>query len=305
MHRSGTSSVARAVNLLGAYLGEEDKVGEVSPDNPKGYWEHIELRDLQTHLLKELGRRWDTATPLPDGWVQSPAARQAKEQLAALVKSRFGGQPLWAWKEPQSCLLVPLWREVLDQLGIRLACVFVVRNPSDMASSLVKRDSFFFNQALGLWYHYNLVALQDTAGLPVFFLSYERYVASWEPELRRCAAALGLNWPADDQALRTSMDSFIDPKLRHHQSPPERLLELPRPVQELYQVLSTACQTSESHRDHWEETIRRLSSEFHTYASFFQRAPIPPKSPWLNRTLHRWHKSIKKRLPHAAGAAAR
>ena len=47
MHRSGTSTVARAVNLLGVSLGEDAKMMPPSPDNPEGYWEHVEINDFQ------------------------------------------------------------------------------------------------------------------------------------------------------------------------------------------------------------------------------------------------------------------
>ncbi len=52
MHRSGTSTVARTINLLGAYLGEDEKMMPPSPNNPEGYWEHMELFNLHVRLLQ-------------------------------------------------------------------------------------------------------------------------------------------------------------------------------------------------------------------------------------------------------------
>ena len=97
------------------------------------------------------------------------------------------------------------------------------------------------------------------------------------------------------------MESFIDPALRHNQSPPEQLQQLPAPVQELYQLLSEACLGSNGRDDRFDETVNRLSKEFHDYATLFETPPPPPKPSRISRTLNRWQKSISKRLPKPAG----
>jgi hypothetical protein len=294
MHRSGTSTVTRAINLLGAHLGEDAKMMPSSPANPEGYWEHLEINDLQIRLLARLGRNWDTAEPLPERWLQSDAIRPFKDELARLVAANFAGHSLWAWKEPRTCLLLPLWREALEKTGTKLSCLFVVRSPVDVASSLFRRDAVPFNKALGIWFHYNIAALKDAAGLPIVFLNYDHLLASWEPELRRCAATLGLDWPKDELQHREAMNSFIQPGLRHNQSSLDQLQELPQPVQELYQVLLEAS-TQPSTPDHrFDETINRLSKDFHAYASFFQNGSALPPRNRGTRTWHRWQKSFRK-----------
>ena len=51
MHRSGTSVVARMLNLLGVYLGTDQSVSGTSEDNPKGYWEHHAIVLLNDEIL--------------------------------------------------------------------------------------------------------------------------------------------------------------------------------------------------------------------------------------------------------------
>jgi len=41
MHRSGTSALARVVNLLGVDLGKSFLPPD--PANPSGYWEHVQM----------------------------------------------------------------------------------------------------------------------------------------------------------------------------------------------------------------------------------------------------------------------
>lgn len=296
MHRSGTSTVARAINLLGVYLGEADLMGGSSIENPKGYWEHVGIQSFEERLLAALNRRWDSPTPLLDGWPEMDVVRPFKTELAQLVAATFSDKVLWGWKNPRTCLSLPLWREVLEEKKTKLSCVFVVRNPIDVASSLDARNSIPFNIALGIWFHYNIAALKAAGGLPVAFICYEDFLMQWEPELRRCADRLRLGWPSDETRLRDVMKSFIDPTLRHNQAPPQRLKELPRPVQELYDVLCQACANPAVYDDRFDERINQLYTEFYAYASLFPpHLPVSPPS-WLSRTGRRWQRSLRKRL---------
>lgn len=270
VHRSGTSTVTRAVNLLGAYLGQNADLMPPTLDNPEGYWERLDIHRFHERLLKKLGRTWSTAAPLPDQWQLAEEIRPYREELKALVRANFTGHPLWAWKDPRTCILLPLWRAVLEELGIELSCVFVVRNPLDVANSLRTRDRIPLHQAFGLWFNQNLAALKDAADLPTVFLAYDQFLESWETELRRCAVALALEWPADDQPLKQVMGSFIRPELRHNKSSPERLQGASRPIQTLYAVLSEAIEHPTAPEDRLRDTVTKLFGDFYDYASFFQ-----------------------------------
>ena len=65
MHRSGTSAIARVVNLLGADIAG-DLMMAVAGVNDRGYWESNTLFAIHHRLLRELGSRWDDPFPLPD-----------------------------------------------------------------------------------------------------------------------------------------------------------------------------------------------------------------------------------------------
>ncbi len=52
MHRSGTSTVTRAVNLLGAYLGQNADLMPPTLDNPEGYWKAILYADVRTGSIQ-------------------------------------------------------------------------------------------------------------------------------------------------------------------------------------------------------------------------------------------------------------
>src|SRR5947208_15190308 len=68
MHRSGTSSFTRVLNLLGLALG-----GPLLPptddNNAMGFWELQELVAINEEILDILEIPWDSYEPLTDGWM--------------------------------------------------------------------------------------------------------------------------------------------------------------------------------------------------------------------------------------------
>ncbi|MFZ5863091.1 MAG: glycosyltransferase [Nitrospirota bacterium] len=188
-----------------------------------------------------------------------------------LVRTQFGPRPLWAWKDPRTTLILPLWKDVLAELGISLSCVYVVRNPLDVAKSLKRRDGFPFEKSWGLWLTANLAALDAVRGVPTVFVSFDRLMSDWEPELRRCAAGLGVLWLQDDSQLRKDMQGFLRPDLRHNASPREELLaeQAPDDVVHLHRMLDdiarNAVRVSDPGFQNPVEQVRRTFTEFSAY----------------------------------------
>ena len=46
--------------------------------------------------------------PLPDDWIKTPFARQARERLAGLIQSEFRDSSLFVVKDPRISRLLPL-----------------------------------------------------------------------------------------------------------------------------------------------------------------------------------------------------
>ena len=131
MHRSGTSALTRTLNLLGVDLGSG--LSGPGEDNRLGFWEHTRVVAIHEMLLGDLGSSWHDTRALPENWMSTEAARKAKLAITELVESDFSESPLWAVKDPRLCRLVPLWKEVLDGLGVAISVVFSVRHPGEVA----------------------------------------------------------------------------------------------------------------------------------------------------------------------------
>ena len=270
MHRSGTSAITRAINFLGAYLGEEAELMPATPENSEGYWERTDLWHFHDRLLRSLGRNWETPDPLPPNWHKSWRVRRYRKELKNLVSTQLAIRPLWAWKDPRTCLLLPLWRDVLAELGVELVCLFAIRHPLEVANSLNKRNNFSLELGLDIWFNYNLSALLGAERLTIAFLSYNRFLENWESELKGAALRLGLTWPEDPQILREAMKDFLRPDLRHNMCSSEALLSVPPPIQELHNLLLKMLGSAPP--EQWQHDLSRLQNDYQKYTSIHKSA---------------------------------
>ena len=58
MHRSGTSLVTKSIELLGYTLG--DNLMPSGVDNPKGFWEDLDIVQFNDKLLASNQTSWDS-----------------------------------------------------------------------------------------------------------------------------------------------------------------------------------------------------------------------------------------------------
>lgn len=271
MHRSGTSAVTRSINLLGAYLGEATDFVTPLPDNSEGYWERSDIVNFHGRLLDIVKKTWDTAVPLPNKWHESEKVKPLRNELVGLIRDNFTDHHLWAWKDPRLSLVLPIWKDALDELGIHFATVFVIRNPLDVAKSLKNRDGFSYDKSFGIWFNYNINAWQNLSDLTYTLIRYDMLLHDWESELKRCSVALDIPWPKNDSHLREKMNDFIRLNMRHSISTTSELKtkNVPGPVFELYSLLTKAMESLRPNKKILAD-VERLTFEFKSYARFYE-----------------------------------
>ncbi len=214
MHRSGTSALARVINLLGAELGKQLMAAQ--QDNPKGFWEHEEVVQIHDKLLYELGHNWQDGIALPEGWLNSHAAKQAAHKLGLVIDRDFAAANLWAIKDPRLSLTFPLWSELLAERNIQPLCIIAWRNPLEVAHSLQKRDSIAKPAALLCWLAYTIESLYNSINYHHCYLRYDDLLANWSNAMQKTALALSLNWPNSIDSIAPLVDDFLSADLRHH-----------------------------------------------------------------------------------------
>ena len=171
MHRSGTSAIARVLNLLGCDLPKT--LLEANEANEKGYWESPLFNRLNDEILALAGMNWRDWKKFDEGWFEQPLISELKEKALALLDSEFGSSKLFVLKDPRICRLTRFWYEVLGAFKATPLTLCITRNPLEVAASLHKRNGTEPVLAYLIWLRYVLDAEFDTRGASRCFISYD------------------------------------------------------------------------------------------------------------------------------------
>jgi len=169
MHRSGTSFLARALNLRGVYLGnyEELSSDEWRPaiDNPRGHWENQKFLELADKTLSFSKGSWDN---IPDTIrINSHIGKKIKKFSNDLTTNSTLSSGL---KDPRILLCLDAWLEYLPK---NLLLVGIFRNPLKVSESLKKRNGFSYLKSLELWKIYNENLLNYLQKFNGFLLDFD------------------------------------------------------------------------------------------------------------------------------------
>jgi hypothetical protein len=230
MHRSGTSALCGALDLLGVDFGRF--LMPATDANKKGHWEHEEIVRIHDRLLSALGSCWDDDQPLPADWLERETTREARSKLTELLERDFAQSSIFGLKDPRMCRLVPLWLPIFQTLRIEPSFILVVRHPWEVAESLAKRDGIEHPKSHLLWLEHVVQAESATRGHTRSFVRYEEIMDEPVAILGELREQLGVNLRTPSE-VETSLRQFLDPSLRHHQSPEKAADRPTQPVSQL------------------------------------------------------------------------
>mgnify|MGYP001766134317 CR=1 FL=1 len=214
MHRSGTSLLARLLNLAGAAL-PSDLLG-ASEGNGFGHWEPAWLVSRNDAFLAGLGTSWDDWARLDTTTAPPDLMTAYVADLRSFLRAELGDAPLILIKEPRTCRIAPPILRALGDERIRPLAVIPFRNPLEVAGSLRARNGMAERDGILLWLRHVVDAERDSRALPRSFLAYDRLMADWRPEFERLSRQLGLAWPRSLDTVAAEIAGFIDPAARHN-----------------------------------------------------------------------------------------
>lgn len=209
MHRSGTSTLAGLLNLMGAYFAPPGLSTGANKENPKGFFERRDIRALNDAVLGSLGCDWAELGNFSTEALMTADLTLFEPRAREIVSELNDHQP-WFAKEPRFCLLFPFWRQFLD----RPVCLHIIRNPLEVAMSLKTRNGFPFQFGLAIWEIYTRLAFQSSRGLPRILVHHSELIRNPHGEMVRVYEWLeeiglkGLQQPTQEQ-----VGQFVDPKL--------------------------------------------------------------------------------------------
>jgi hypothetical protein len=239
MHRSGSSMVARLLNICGLQLGPQYDIMPASLDNVEGHWENLQFVGLNDELLALLGGGWDYP-PIRSSSTCGLETLATLRRKACLVLDDFRDCELWGWKDPRSSLVPDFWLSIEPKLKF----VICLRHPLEVSASLQRRNDFSRARSLDLWREYNQRLLDATRPDQRIVTHYDAYFADPAAELRRVLQFV-------DSTLEPEMldkcASLARGDLRHNRAYAHQLLDpsIPEGIYELYAGL---CEEAGWHR---------------------------------------------------------
>ena len=227
MHRSGTSAIARVVNLAGAYFGAEGTSTPANEENRKGFWEREDVRALNDAVLHSTRHDWDVVADFDLAAIPRQELGTLRSRAAEIVAKLDAHRP-WFIKEPRLCLLLPLWRPLLEFP----VCVHIFRNPLEVARSLKARNDIPIAAGLALWEAYNVSALAAADGLPRIFVSYQDLMHSpAEATASLCSHLSEYGGYPMRVPGRPELAGFLSARLHHQRAGVEALREVANDAQ--------------------------------------------------------------------------
>src|SRR4029450_3950976 len=103
MHRSGTSLVARLLNMMGAYFAPEGVEMPAHSTNPKGFWERNDVNELCIGLLRSAVCEWYHTSSFSIDKIPSEALEEFREKARQIILRLDAHRP-WFLKEPRLCV---------------------------------------------------------------------------------------------------------------------------------------------------------------------------------------------------------
>ena len=218
MHRSGTSSLTRVLNLAGLTLSRQ--VLPPTDANPVGYWESEHAYDLNQRFLRAANSAWNDWTPLK--LATSAPRDELIRDAGKYIREEFAGINSFVLKDPRLCRVLPEWKMALGLNGFETRIVLALRNPIDVAASLEARDGTSISLGHFLWLRYVLESERASRGSARVIVHYDDVMLHWRSVVHTVSEQLGLALQPSIEAAE-AIDSFIDRNLRHHNSSDEQI----------------------------------------------------------------------------------
>jgi glycosyltransferase involved in cell wall biosynthesis len=218
MHRSGTSLLARLLNLHGVHLPLEMEYRDEF--NERGYWESFAVQKLNDDILRLGDSSWFDPRPFSMARQSAEKIEEAKQQVQEFVdRVLTHDAELFAVKDPRICRIIPIWRSAVESCGAKALAVLPYRHPLEVAASINRRDLFSTKYCLSLWLRNVLEAEFATRKLDRVFCSYPDMLSDWPSAIGKISEQLQFSSLLPFSEVEGPVNDFMSESLKHWSFP--------------------------------------------------------------------------------------
>lgn len=301
-HRSGTSLTARIVNSLGVRLGDTLLPGRA--DNPAGFCENRHIIEQTRNLDGLLGVDpfgQGILVPVEEEWWKRPAIRSVADNLKRILHAEIeAASGPFAFKDPRTLYLLPLWRTVFLDLGVIPSYVLALRHPASVVISMTKRGISHTRAEL-TWLSQLSAGLSALHEKPHCVVHYERWFDDAELQVQEIAKALGISVSGTRDEVAGELKRLVQPRFgRQYADEGKNLEPCSSQVGAFYDDLYACAQGTKE----WKEihsravTVSRTSGLFQPFVRELQHQPAELQQ--KNREIQVQLKKVRRQLQQAS-----
>lgn len=280
MHRSGTSFLARSLNLSGLYIGDIDNLisqeWPFNESNPTGHWENKKIVELSERTLRENNGSW---FDIPKRIIISDELGQ--EIKRTIMELQNHPSIAIGFKDPRILVCLESW---LDYLPNNLIIVGIFRHPLKVAESLKKRDDFDYEKSLDLWKTYNQKLLDFLDKFNGFLLNFDWPKDKLTSEIETIIDKIGL-------VRNENLSEWYKEELLRSDETYETKYSISSEINSIYSKLIQKSSKNQSihvskikhSTKELEEIIKNLISEINNQSEYFKR--LEEQNKFLEKTL--------------------
>tara|TARA_R110000737_G_scaffold332699_1_gene349768 strand:- start:12721 stop:14133 length:1413 start_codon:yes stop_codon:yes gene_type:complete len=255
MHRSGTSLLAAGLSHCGLNFGDELMGG--TEFNLKGHWEDNDIVSFNNRVLQELGLEWDSLDFISNDAWESHAFSTLVDEGCLLLNNKLAlSNGKFAFKDPRTIRVLPIWLEIFKKANIEPNYVFIIRNPLDVGKSLSKRENKPVSLSQLLWLHHNIGQLQSLNAGSQKLCVVDFYDFCKDPKKVLLWLSSQLSFAVSENKLNEFSDVFYDEKLVSQQTDPYQLSENNKVFKFVFDAYRQLRAFSNSHSNKLEPLIK-------------------------------------------------
>jgi hypothetical protein len=210
--RSGTSVIAKGLNVLGIDLGNNLTPAD-NQWNPKGFWEDDDISyKINRRILVSLGHKRECIRLIDKTQLDNPNLQGLKTSAAELLTQRFVSIQNWGFKDPRTVRVLPFWQSVFNTLHLNDKYIIALRNPLSSAHSYGTLKGFDPEVGLLFWLMHLIPAVEGTRGKDRVVVNYELMLEDPRHQLNRIKTALHIETNVDSSQIDAYANEFLDKK---------------------------------------------------------------------------------------------
>ena len=212
MHRSGTSAMSAILKIAGIY---NNVTTNVSPDNPKGFFEWHRGMEINSKIFRLFRSEWDDPRPRPYNEKKQGKVGKFKEEIIQAIEDDFNSQDIFAVKDPRISVLLPIYLDIFISMSIEPLLIMMERPDEEIHLSLEKRNNFSKKKSFALCRKYKGAVYDNLSRCRNIIVNFDDLIKDPVGVSKRIVKEFDLPLAIDENKAREMLE-FIDPELKHH-----------------------------------------------------------------------------------------